>query len=146
MKTNRAALTVAEGLLPLLDVSILLLGLLLVLWNVAAARQVAQLEQKQMEQLPGINMVVLLRVHPDGTMTLRLPEQTAERIRTGEKLQESLEKARNRLSSKNPTEQEDRRPLVLVVYEDPWRMKSGQVAWLATLLRKAGCRYARVYP
>ncbi len=145
MKTSRVALTVAEGLLPLLDVSVLLLGLLFVLWNVAAAQQAKQDQQR--EQLPGISMIILLTVEANGQLELQVP-QTGKKprivsLQRVEDLKSALDDAKASIRSSS---QDDRRPLVLIVYSDPWRMKTELGPQLARVLRAAGCRYARVFP
>jgi len=148
MKASRTGITVTEGLLPLLDVSILMLGLLFVLWNMALARQAAKSGQASTQVLPGINMVVVLDVAPNGNMTLRIPDAEGTQTVNSVKSVDELKKLLMQRAEKLPKEHADssRRPLVLVVYQDPWRMSEDIGAELAKALRDSNCRYARVYP
>lgn len=139
--SNSSALSVAEGLLPLLDVSILLLGFFLILFASGAFSPEPVEPAPTEASLPGIGQVILLRV--EGPDRLFVSGGSVE----GDSKPSSLDTLPNDLVAVKQPRGEDE-PIVLVYYADPWAddFPAGWEHRLYDRLRRAGCRYARTFP
>ena len=134
------AIGVAEGLLPLLDVSVLLLGFFLILFASGAFSQSQGQQAPTEATLPGIGQIILLRVKAADAMDLSVSgEGKPQAIKSLDSLREALGKARQTRGKEEP--------LVLLYYEDPWgSFPRGFDAQVTGIVRAAGCRFARAYP
>lgn len=136
----RNAIGVAEGLLPLLDVSVLLLGFFLILFASGAFSQGQGLPAPTEATLPGIGQVILLRVKAADSMYLSGGSDKGSReIKSLEGLREEFVKA--------PQTRGKEEPLVLLYYDNPWGSFPRRFdAQVTGIVRAAGCRFARAYP
>lgn len=138
--SNSSALSVAEGLLPLLDVSILLLGFFLILFASGAFTPEPVESPPTEASLPGIGQVILLRV--EGPDRLVVSGGRAEE----DSNPSSLGTLPNDLEAVKQARGEHE-PIVLVYYADPYAdFPDGWERRLYATLRKERCRYARTHP
>ena len=134
-RASSHGLTVAEGLLPLLDVSIMLLGLFLVLM---AAGKLSPSNPADASSIAGIGQVVVLRIAADG----RLFVQDGGEAGTGESV------PLGDLSTKLRTIRErrgEKATIVLVHYEDVWVTTGPSFPEITEAIRASGCHYARTF-
>lgn len=132
------ALEVAEGLLPLLDVSLLLLGFFIIL---AVAGAFGKPRGKP--KLPGIEQVMLLRVVGPNELYLSGKKDGSPEAISLDELEDSL----NRMKRENNYSDRDK-PIVLIYFEDAWREDFPE-DWdkrLHSKIRQSDVRYARTYP
>jgi biopolymer transport protein ExbD len=136
---QQTAFTIAEGLLPLLDISVLLLGLFIVMFAAGVLTDSGAAPAADESSLPGIGQVILLKVDETGKLWVLAGSGKPGRSVGLSKLQTELKAVKQARA-----EQE---PLVLVYYENPWRnYPAGMERQIIKALRKEGCRYARAYP
>ena len=137
MSPRSKPISVTEGLLPLLDVAILLLGFFIILLASGASSQEPAPSEAS---VPGIGQVILLRIVADKEMYVSGGDDTkAIQVSDVEKLSSELSKL-----TKQGIKDE---PLVLIYYED-WLgdFSPDFNERLIAAVRKASCRYARTYP
>jgi len=130
---------ITESLLPLLDVTILLLGFFMVLFATGAFRQQQETRAPSEATLPGIGKIILLKVARDGRLYISTGDTGTMKGVRPDRLASEIEHAKKT--------QPERESLVLVYYEDPWaRYPSDLPANIVKAVRAAKCRYARAYP
>jgi biopolymer transport protein ExbD len=140
-KRAKNAIGIAEGLLPLLDVSVLLLGFFIILLASGAFSQDSSPSPPKESALPGISQVVLLRVERENVLNISTGKDavSAENV-TVETLPSVLRGLRKDKGGKN-------QPIVLLYYENPWADLSASFdVKLTQAIREAEYRYTRVYP
>jgi len=139
-RPGETARGIAEGLLPLLDVSILLLGFFMMLFAMGAFQQQEQETRKSSEaSLPGIGQIILLKVSKSGALYISVNNKGTLKRVSPDRLRFELENAKRT--------QRRGESLVLVYYEDPWAYyPSDLLESIVEAVRAAKCRYARAYP
>ena len=137
MPKRNNTIGVTEGLLPLLDVAILLLGFFIILLASGASSQNPAPTEAS---VPGIGQVILLRVVAENEMYISGGGDTKSiQVSDVEKLSSEL----NKLKKQGIKDE----PIVLCYYKDPWRdFPPDFDTKLINAVRLAACRYARTYP
>ena len=137
---NTRIISVAEGMLPLLDVSVLLLGFFIILLASGAFSQNSGTPAPTDQILPGIGQVILLRIQGADSMVISGGTDMESAKTT------ALKTLSDDLKSIRQAKGEDE-PLVLIYYEDPWvNYPHDFDAKITSAIRKADCRFARTYP
>ena len=129
-------LTVAEGLLPLLDISIMLLGLFVILMATGKLQSESKADDST---IAGIGQVVVLRITPRGDMFLQdgASDPQSRQSVTMADLQSTLRALRQKRAEK--------KTLVLIYYEDVWSTGGPDFSRLKQGIWDSGCVWARIY-
>jgi len=138
-ENKRSRITVAEGMLPLLDVSILLLGFFLILFAMGAFSADSASSESE-DSIPGLSAVIVLQIQADGRMTLDAhggEGETKDTIGINE-LEEALEQFKT--SPKN-----NKKPLVLINYEDPFPILKTKDDEIRQILKETKFHRSRIY-
>lgn len=130
------AMRVAEALLPLLDVTILLLGFYIILFATGVLSFTRVVTEYT---IPGIGQVILLRVEDDKQLFIQWGEGTEDvRITDVENLKESLEKIKEDLGREDS--------IVLVYYSKIWGLPHDFGETLTGIVRSTGSIYVACWP
>ena len=140
---NKITIGLSEGLLPLLDISILLLGFFIILFAAGAFNQEDSGGGSQSstdKSLPGISQVILIRVKShDSIFVSSGPEAGSREVTDLDKLPEAL-------SAIKQNRNEDK-PVVLIYYENPWADHPQDLdRKIVKAVCDLSCRYSRIYP
>ncbi|MBT3380489.1 MAG: hypothetical protein HN742_10770 [Lentisphaerae bacterium] len=134
MSENEEALSVSDALLPLLDVSILLLGLFMILLSTQASQSQQEAAETDGGQSKAPAEVLLLTIRSHGNLTI-----TSGGVEAREVTLETLSKT---LSGS----QADGDMIVLVQIEDPWRKNVDSLyRECLKILRSQGIGFSRVF-